>query len=381
MFPVMQSSSRLNAYAFVLLLSVMFVASIPELIRFSAKETEAASLYLSGDLSRKFESEYDSQFVLRDMSIEMWANLQYLVFGEGSSGVILGRDDWLFTSEEYLVSPDFVDLQSSSLENVQSIARNLADKGKKLVMIPVPLKADIYSELTTFRPGYPALHTYDYLVTSLQVASIPVVDTRSALLSSKEEGLTFLKRDTHWTPLGARTVAAEVARTYPELRGNQQYASRKTGQKEYPGDLRNFLQFSSDFSPELHAPEPIDLYETTRSDDQFSEDALFGDDADYHVLVGSSYTDIDDWNFVGFLKESLGHDIVPYALKAEGPWKAMETYLSQLDTNEDDASVVLWEFPVRVMLSRKKVPANWEQQMDQFFASDQISETTIAAIQ
>ena len=369
MFPVMQSASRLNGYAFLLMLVVMFILSVPALLRFAQKETEAASLYLSGDLSRKFEKEYDSNFVLREKSIELWANLQYLAFGEGSSGVILGRDGWLFTSEEYLLSPDIDALEKESLERLKEVASRLQQKGKRLVMIPVPLKADIYAEATLQQPDSAALNSYTHLLVELSSNGIEVVDSRSALLAAKQEGLTFLKRDTHWSPLGARSVAAAVAKRYPDLQGEKTYVSSVVGQKEYPGDLCNFIRFSELFSPVLHAPEAIDMYETTQTNAAFDEDALFGDQSAYYALVGSSYTDIDDWNFVGFLKESLKHDIVPYALKAEGPWKAMENYLERLSSGDDDTAVVFWEFPVRVLLSRNNFPANWEARMAEMFAS------------
>ena len=43
---------------------------------------------------------------------------------------------------------------------------------------------------------------------------------------------------------------------------------------------------------------------------------LFGDSEQPIMLVGSSYTKIDDWNFPGFLKESLRTDLQTTAVEA-----------------------------------------------------------------
>ena len=46
---------------------------------------------MSGELLRQFEDYYDKGLFLRQPSVEAWASLQYLLFREGSSGVVLGK--------------------------------------------------------------------------------------------------------------------------------------------------------------------------------------------------------------------------------------------------------------------------------------------------
>jgi hypothetical protein len=86
-------------------------------------------------------------------------------------------------------------------------------------------------------------------------------------------------------------------------------------------------------------------------------DSLFGEEAVSLALVGTSYTRIDDWNFVGFLKEALQRDLVSVALEARGPFQSMNEFLAGPAAKSGELQTVIWEFPLRTLLAQRQIPS------------------------
>lgn len=98
MYPVMNSASKANGILFVLVLAAMFVYSLPPVFSFARTQTDTWNLFVDGKLLRKFEQVYDKRFFLREPSVELWADAQFKLFGEGTKGVVLGKQGWLYTT-------------------------------------------------------------------------------------------------------------------------------------------------------------------------------------------------------------------------------------------------------------------------------------------
>ncbi|MES2820272.1 MAG: alginate O-acetyltransferase [Pseudomonadota bacterium] len=367
MFPVMTRASNINGIAFCLLLVVMLVYSIPKVVGFARNQTDALTLFLDGRLLRQLETTYDSQFVLRDGSIRAWANLQYLVFGEGSKGVVLGRDGWLFSNEEYLIPNNYSHALDQHLQHIAKIQEQLRQHNKRLILLPVPLKLDIYAEYAQrpFDPRTPSL--YDEFIAQLQARQIEAAPLRSAFLQAKGLTALFLRTDTHWSPQGANLAAQEVARQHPELIGQAPYSSHQVTKKTYTGDLLNFIQFSEWLAPGQKRGDEIPVFETLRRRQAVDAGQLFGEQGESIMLVGSSYTKIDDWNFTGFLKESLQNDLLTTAVEERGPFQAMDEFLAGRQLQNPDIKTVIWEFPVRTLLAQKASAKSWQATMNQLF--------------
>lgn len=355
MYPVMQSASRLNGILFCLLLASLFVYSLPAVLRFAQQQENALSLFLDGQLIRRFEQAYDREFPLRQPSIAAWANLQYLAFGEGSSGVILGRDGWLFSNEEYRIPNAYDAVVEQHLARIRSVQQRLQAENKQLILVPIPMKVDIYLGQATREPDQRATDLYNTFIERLQALNIEVAPVRDAFLAHKDQQPLFLRSDTHWSPQGARLAAREFARLNPQLVGQSRYESRQVSEKTIKGDLQNFLLFSTALRPELFDAEAIPSYETTPVEQPLDADLLFGDAQQSIMLVGSSYTKIEDWNFPGFLREALQSDLLTTAVEAHGPFHAMEQFLNS-ETDRQDIHTVIWEFPVRTLLTRQAAP-------------------------
>lgn len=368
-FPVMSSASRVNGVLFILLLGAMLLYSTPRVVAFARTQepSTAATQFMSGELLRQFEDYYDKGLFLRQPSVEAWASLQYLLFREGSSGVVLGKDGWLFSNEEYRVPGAYQQALEEHLSRIAEVEKTLKAHNKRLILLPLPLKLDVYEEYASRAPDARAKALYDDFLSGLRAQRIEVAPLREAFLAQKEQQPLFLPTDTHWTPYGARLAAQELARQHPELVGSTPYTSRQVAQKELPGDLSNYLQFSRELAPERFQPSPLPVFETLKTEQQASDAALFGEAAQPIMLVGSSYTKIDDWNFPGFLKESLRTDLQTTAVEAKGPFYAMEQFLAGQRLADPEITTVIWEFPVRTLLAEKPVTSGWQVAANQFF--------------
>ncbi len=353
MFPVMSSASRINGILFLLMLAAMLVYSVPKVAGFVRTQEQALTLFLDGELIRKFEKTYDREFPLRAISVEGWANLQYLLFKEGASGVVLGKDGWLFTNEEYKVPSAYEEVLAEHLARISEVGERLREYDKRLIVLPVPMKVDIYADraLVELDPRTPAL--YGEFVNYLRQRHIEVTPVRQSFLRGKQQQPLFLRTDTHWTPQGASLAAKEFARLHPELVGQIRYRSRLVAEKTIDGDLLGFVRFSEWLNPQLFAGDAIPLYETINAEQRIDADQLFGDSPQSIMLVGSSYTKIEDWNFPGFLKESLQNDMLTTATEALGPFHAMDQFLAGEHLDNRNIKTVIWEFPVRTLLTRQ----------------------------
>lgn len=367
MFPVMSSAHKLNGYLFCLMLAGMLLYSLPAVVSFSKSQTDAFSLFMDGKLLRKFEQRYDKDIFLRDPSVRLWANIQYQVFGEGRPGVVLGKDGWLYTNQEYLIPNDLDANLNSQLARIAKVQKLLQEHGKQLVLLPVPMKLDIYAEHASAPVDPRALGLYERFVSELGQRQIDTAAVQQAFRRQRGDSELFVRTDTHWSPAGARLAAQELARQYPQLRGEQPYASRQAGEKALKGDLLNYVQFTPELAPQLFKPVTVALYETTNDTQSVDEDSLFGEQQQSIALVGSSYSKIDDWNFVGFLKEALQNDLVSMAVEARGPFQAMDDFTRSDLLNNPHIQTVIWEFPLRTVLAQRDGTKSWQSAQHQSF--------------
>ncbi|WP_434729292.1 alginate O-acetyltransferase [Pseudomonas soli] len=351
MYPVMKTASKANGVIFALTLAAMFVYSLPPVLSFARAQTDSWNLFVDGKLLRKFEQVYDKRFFLREPSVQLWADARFQLFGEGTQGVVLGKDGWLYTSQEYRVPNDLDANLASQLAQIAQVEQQLAEHGKHLVLLPLPMKLDIYATHAerAFDPRVASL--YDRFVADLQLRRLDVVPLRDAYLRNLAGPRLFLKSDTHWSPDGARLSAYELARQRPRLLGDQVYVSHKAGDKTVKGDLMNYLQFDHARLAPQFGGNPIELYETLKAAQ--GSDELFAEQAQSLLLVGTSYSKIDDWNFVGFLKEALNRDLLSVAVEARGPFEAMNQFLASDQLHNPQIDTVIWEFPLRTLLAHR----------------------------
>ncbi len=316
---------------------------------------------VDGSLAKAFETHYDALFPVKKLGVNLWAAIDYAAFGEGRPGVVLGRQDWLYTDEEFNVGENYAANVQGHLVLIKQLEQELASAGVALMVGVVPAKARIYPEFLAGRKPAQAHSTlYDAVLASLAAESIPAADLRGTLAAGKTQQPTYFRTDTHWTPWGAQLAAREIATTVRAAgllsSPGSVYATRTEQVSPFRGDLFNFLPFEPYFTQLLPPQENIAVMRTEAavadggSASTTAQD-LFGDSAVPEVvLVGTSYSADSRWNFAGFLREFLGEDIVSYAREGAGPFRPMAAYLRSEDFRRQPPRLVIWEIPERALL-------------------------------
>ena len=129
--------------------------------------------------------------------------------------VIVGKDNWLFFSQE-IVGPDSVRDVDTSVDLAGRLSGLFQANGVQMVYALVPAKMRVYGEQLPDQWKMPAHMQGNYarIVAQLKSRNVNVIDINAALLQSplrKSASPVFLKGDTRWSPLGA-LVAAEAIR-------------------------------------------------------------------------------------------------------------------------------------------------------------------------
>ncbi|MCO7513651.1 alginate O-acetyltransferase [Pseudomonas guariconensis] len=318
---------------------------------------------LDGKLAKAAETHYDEQFPIKRIGTNLWAALDFKLFNEGRPGVVLGREQWLFTDEEFKPSADAEQLMQDNLALIRGVRDTLQRHGSQLVLAIVPAKARIYAEyLGKELPT--SLHDdlYNRFHAQARQAGVFAPDLLTPMEQAKARGQVFLRTDTHWTPMGAevaaQTLAEAVARQHLLDGEPQAFVTQAGDSGPYKGDLTNFLPLDPLFSELLPAPDNLQQRSTqpVQAEGE-SGDALFADTQIPVALVGTSYSANPHWNFLGALQQALRSDVANYAEDGHGPLLPMLKYL-QSDAFKDAApQVVVWEFPERYLPMKNDLSA------------------------
>ena len=338
---------------FMVILVVLGLWSTRSFLGFS---TNAETTVLNGRWAKAVETHYDEEFPIKRLGTNLWAALDFKLFNEGRPGVVLGRDQWLYSDEEFnpIVNEE-LNLQGN-YALVEGVRQTLKDKGVKLVMAIVPAKARLYPEhLGDVKPS--SIHGNLYQDFHARVAANKILapDLLGPFNQAKLRGeQVFLRTDTHWTPEGAQVAAETLAKTitakFP-LSGEPQHFVTQPGEKvTHKGDLRLFLPLDPLFENLMPAQEPLQKRNTVATGEQpAGDDALFANTEVPVALIGTSYSANPNWNFVGALKQALNSDVVNYAEDGHGPILPMLTYLKSDAFKNSPPQVLIWEFPERYL--------------------------------
>lgn len=178
-------------------------------------------------------------------ALRPWAlQKRYELLKEVAPKSVQGTDGWLFYNQDvdYLLDPPTTDERfykgtfdtlvdgkrvnlRDPLVAMRDFRDQLAARGIKLLLVPIPGKPSIYPEklYPGFR-GQPASPTLA-LIDSLKRQGFETADLFGPLTRAKAEGRfqLYLKRDTHWTPQGvdiaADILAARIRELAPGLDG------------------------------------------------------------------------------------------------------------------------------------------------------------------
>lgn len=309
--------------------------------------SEVDGAVVDGEAAQELGDLYSAAMPHRDAAVSLVGAGRYVLTGEGRAGVTTGPDGWLFSDEEMSVA-DAATFEAAVSE-VAKVRDRLAETGTRLVIVPVPAKADIYRDKAPGITGALMERQYRRFRLALADRDIPSIDTRPALTGGRDKEPVYLTTDTHWTPAGAARVAQRVAQSGVVATGDTDFVRRQREPKDFVGDLVSFVT-SDTMAPRLGlGPERVKPYVAEAAEGASGGIFASEDDGVDVVLVGTSYSANESWSFVPALKLALHRDVLNLATEGQGPLVPMLDYLADPARGAADPSLVLWEYPVRYL--------------------------------
>jgi len=363
----------LRIFYIALFLAMLLCLGVWSLWSFASFNRTEQMTVLNGKWAKAVETHYDDEFPIKRLGTNLWAALDYKLFNEGRPGVVLGRDQWLYSDEEFNPIANSEQFEGENLALIQGVRDTLKQHGVQLVLAIVPAKARLYPEhIGKEAPASLHKDLYQQFHAQVQQAGIIAPDLLAPLQQAKAQGQVFLRTDTHWTPMGAEVVAQHIGATIAQhtpLSGEpQQYVTEAKPVEAYKGDLTSFLPLDPLFSDLLPKPDQLAQRSTKVAEGSGGEggDSLFGDSQIPVALIGTSYSANPHWNFLGALQQALHSDVVNYAENGHGPILPMLKYLQTDAFKNSPPQVLVWEFPERYLPMKNDLSEfdpNWIAQL------------------
>jgi len=182
-------------------------------------------------LPGKIDAYYDDYFGFRKQLIHANSVIRQKWLGMSTRNIVIGKDRWLFLTEDGLVLDDFLGLSPFTLGQLtawknylEDRRRALAERGVHYLFVIAPDKWFIYPEKLPdpirSKAGHPRI---DQLLSFLQANHSPVeiLDLREVLIQAKSQGEVFFGQDTHWNGRGYFAAYLEICRRlqkwFPEI--------------------------------------------------------------------------------------------------------------------------------------------------------------------
>lgn len=311
---------------------------------------------VQGGVTARFDAEVERTHPLRAAALPLVATARYLFLRQGNSGVVVGREGWLFTNEEFQHHAQDEQRLQRRLQYIERVAEVLERRrGISLVVVVVPSKARVAAE---YAPAYlESLVVHRRLpraVAALREAQITVVNAAETLRPDD-----FFRRDTHWRPGGARRVAERVRQAVAESddwNGGGEFPGFGTSHRLFRGERRSLQGDLLSFVPVGVWREALGLtaedYRPLVAEPIGADSGgagLFDTPEIPLVLVGTSYSADERFGFESALRGALEGDLLNLAEPAGGPFQPMEAFLQGDTISEIPPRIVIWEVPERYL--------------------------------
>ena len=308
--------------------------------------------------------------------------------GAGSEEAYVGKDGWLF----YRPDVDALAMRPSgeggAARAIARLGAELASRGIRLVVVPVPGKAAIHPEQLAVEGGsfsHPiqpavaerlaedvkAVWDAEAAKEKLDANLAPTVFDPSGLLweSKQSTGRTqFLRTDSHWTPQAMEAVASALARIVgqPSAADHAALAANEPVEIEAAGDTALMLDLPGDstfLAKEKVAISPV----LSREGEPWQPDR-----SSPVLLLGDSYTNIfskadlgwgDSAGLAEHLSRYLGFSVDRLSRNDAGARSAREMLAAEARKNPEwleCKKVVVWELAMREVVNGDWVDVSLE---------------------
>lgn len=307
--------------------------------------------FREGRSTGTFERQLDQKLPSRSTLIMAANAARYLLTGSAGEQVRVGRDGWLFLTEELRFEADANQHLAARTELLGGAAQALERQGVKLVIALVPDKARVYAgKLAGGR--YPAWNAERYhdALSQLRARGVSVVNLLEPLTLAANTTEVYYRTDTHWNQVGAQVAAQAIASFIGQLNlqlERTNFNNIQSGQEvERPGDLIRLMGLEGAPKPLIPRAD-LEAIIATRQTATDSDASLFGDTSVPVVLTGTSYS--LRANFVGFLQQALSAKVLNAAKDGGGFLQATTHYLRDEAFQTAKPKVLIWEVPERFL--------------------------------
>ncbi|HET9318462.1 MAG TPA: hypothetical protein VFO27_01765 [Bryobacteraceae bacterium] len=298
---------------------------------------------------RAFEKDLERSSMYAQQVRPWMQYLTYLALRNPGEKAILGHDGWLFYKPDvqYLVEQKPLSTEDP-VTAILAFREELARRGIRLMVIPMPGKPSVYPEKLTRRIGFRS-PTRDWIA-RLRAAGVETPDLFEIFETKSPEAPYYLRRDTHWSGDAARIAAQAVARRIRDLEwlspGSTDYDVKPIGVSRR-GDIMRMMQ-----APQLEQqfpPEQVRCEQVVRRD----TGELYHDDPQSPVLVlGDSFLRIyekDEPGAAGFIAHLARELRCPLTsiVNDGGASTLVRQELSRKPGLLSGKKLVIWEFVER----------------------------------
>ena len=371
---MLDSTPRSSYLAAIVLLVVIFAGAV-QLLLASAEVSEVAHQVddiRSGRTSLELEKQLNAKLPMRESLIAGANGLRYLLLRGANPEVRVGRDGWLFLSEEMQPHPDGAKNMAKRIDLMKDISQKLAADGVSLLVVLVPDKIRVYPQ-HAYWAAYDPLR-YKQALALLAQHNIAYVDPLPALQQAAGEPV-YYRSDTHWNQRGAEIVAQQVARQIQQMReitsagkaseatldlqwDASEFSTSPTGpERERVGDLLRLMGL--EHNPNwLRPPPDREITVKTQQTSAKAAGGLLDDNSVPVVLAGTSYS--LRANFHGFLQQSLRAEILNSAQDGGGFLQSISAYLADQAYQSAKPKLLIWELPERFLTQPLKAELKWQ---------------------
>lgn len=316
---------------------------------------------LTGTTAKHLESQLEKHMPAREGLISTANILRYIVLHGAGEQVQLGKENWLFLSDELRVYDHAQANMDARIALIGNAASALLQANVHLIVALVPDKSRIYeNKLDSASRPAELLPRYNDTLAALQQAGVDAVDLATPLVSAAQKQEVYYRTDTHWNQVGAKvaadTISSNVKRSTDDL-AKIDYVTQSVGAaKERPGDLIRLMGLE-------HAPDMLrpasdnEIIVTTTRSQADSGESLFGDSQVAVVLCGTSYS--LRGNFHGYLQQALSSEVLNTAKDGGGFLNSITAYLQDEAYRITPPRILIWEVPERFLQTPLDTEPQW----------------------
>jgi len=314
---------------------------------------------------RSFEHKLDAANWAGRLSRPWLQFAQFAWLKEGGEKVVVGSQGWYFFKpglNYMLARSDAAHPPNATNDPVAAIVDfrdQLAARGVRLLVMPIPNKDSIYPDRLTSRAktlrGVVTPRTREVLE-KLQAAGVEVVDLFKEFIAARQksgvnpEAPLYLAQDTHWSPAGVALAAQAVAHRLMELGwiqpGHVEYRER-AAPVQRQGDILHMLQ--TPMIEQTVNPESVSSVQVVRGKDS----KPYTDEVGAEILIlGDSFmriyqTDIpNSAGFIAHLAKELKQPMMSIVNDGGGSTLVREELCTR-PVFLDHKKVVVWGFVER----------------------------------